>query len=175
MAQSIVASFANMVAQAGINFAKMALLQELFGKKGALAQIKADAAAAGAAAYQALVGIPYVGPFRAPAGAAAAYVATLAFGDQIASAAGGYDIPAGVYPIAQLHAREMVLPAQYADVIRAMAGGGGTGETGAATEYHTHVNIHAWDGGSVDRWMQNGGDRKIADSIKRSHAAFRFR
>jgi lambda family phage tail tape measure protein len=41
------------------------------------------------------------------------------------SAANGFDIPAGVNPITQLHQREMVLPAEYADVIRGMAGNGG--------------------------------------------------
>ncbi|WP_224982716.1 phage tail tape measure C-terminal domain-containing protein [Geomonas agri] len=37
------------------------------------------------------------------------------------SAAGGYDIPAGVNPIVQTHAKEMILPAEYAEVIRGMA------------------------------------------------------
>lgn len=45
-------------------------------------------------------------------------------GGLLATAAGGYDIPAGINPVTQLHEREMVLPAQYADVIRSMAGGG---------------------------------------------------
>jgi len=45
-------------------------------------------------------------------------------GGLLASAAGGYDIPSGINPVTQLHEREMVLPAQYADVIRSMAGGG---------------------------------------------------
>jgi lambda family phage tail tape measure protein len=47
-----------------------------------------------------------------------------------ASAAGGYDIPAGVNPVVQTHAREMILPEQYADVIRNMASGGGGGGGG---------------------------------------------
>jgi len=41
----------------------------------------------------------------------------------LASAAGGYDIPSGLNPIVQTHAREMILPAKYADVIRGMANG----------------------------------------------------
>ena len=44
-------------------------------------------------------------------------------GGLLASAAGGFDIPSGINPVTQLHEREMVLPAQYADVIRSMAGG----------------------------------------------------
>jgi lambda family phage tail tape measure protein len=51
------------------------------------------------------------------------------------SAANGFDIPAGVNPITQLHQREMVLPAEYADVIRGMAGNGGGGSP-------VVVNIH---------------------------------
>jgi hypothetical protein len=38
------------------------------------------------------------------------------------SAADGYDIPAGVNPMTQLHEKEMVLPAKYADTIRTMTG-----------------------------------------------------
>ena len=44
-----------------------------------------------------------------------------------ASARDGYDIPAGVNPMTQLHEREMVLPKEQADVIRGMSGGGGGG------------------------------------------------
>lgn len=40
------------------------------------------------------------------------------------SAAGGYDIPSGTNPITQLHEKEMVLPAKYADSIRNMTEGG---------------------------------------------------
>ena len=36
----------------------------------------------------------------------------------------GFDIPSGINPITQLHQKEMVLPAEQADVIRGMAGGG---------------------------------------------------
>ena len=40
------------------------------------------------------------------------------------SAAGGYDIPSGINPIVQTHAREMILPAHLADAVRSMTGGG---------------------------------------------------
>lgn len=45
------------------------------------------------------------------------------------SAAGGVDIPAGINPIIQAHAKEMVLPAEQADVIRKLASGGGANDT----------------------------------------------
>ena len=41
------------------------------------------------------------------------------------SAAGGYDIPSGVNPVAQLHQQEMVLPKDLANRVRGMTGGGG--------------------------------------------------
>jgi hypothetical protein len=41
------------------------------------------------------------------------------------SAAAGYDVPPGVNPLTQLHEEEMVLPAEYANVIRGLAGAGG--------------------------------------------------
>lgn len=42
----------------------------------------------------------------------------------IPSAAGGWDIPRGMNPLTQLHEREMVLPANIADVVRGASGGG---------------------------------------------------
>lgn len=78
-----------------------------------------------AGAYKAIVGIPYVGPFLAPAMAAAAFVGVSKLAGNVMSAEGGYDIPAGVNPLVQTHAKEMILPAKYADVIRDAADGGG--------------------------------------------------
>ena len=63
------------------------------------------------------------------------------------SAAGGYDIPGGVNPIVQTHAREMILPASLADPMRNMlAGGGGGGHT-------LNFNISANDGASVRKML----------------------
>ncbi len=80
-----------------------------------------DAYTAGAGAYKAVVGIPVVGPILAPVAAAAAFAGTMAFGNSIPSAKGGFDIPSGVNPLTQLHEKEMVLPAPQANVIREMA------------------------------------------------------
>ncbi|MDO5653621.1 MAG: hypothetical protein Q4G39_05910, partial [Brachymonas sp.] len=82
-------------------------------------------------------GIPIVGPALALAAAAAmmAFLGGLGGkkGDtttttvtRIPSAAGGWDIPAGINPLTQLHEREMVLPAAQADAVRRMADGGQT-------------------------------------------------
>jgi hypothetical protein len=88
--------------------------------------IPAEAAMAAGAAASSVAGIPVVGPEMA----AAAYSETMAMvmsGLSVASARGGYDIPAGVNPLTQLHEREMVLPAREADAVRDMAEGAGGG------------------------------------------------
>jgi hypothetical protein len=91
----------------------------------ALAGIGTDAAKAGAGAAASQASIPYVGPALALAALATVTGAVLALQGSIPSAAGGWDIPAGVDPIAQLHEREMVLPQGPADVIRNLADEGG--------------------------------------------------
>ncbi len=100
-----------------------------------LADVMKNAYKAASGAYAAIVGIPYVGPFLAPAAAAVAFAATAAFGSGI-SAEGGYDIPAGVNPLVQTHAREMILPSEHADTIRGMSAGAGGG--GGTTNLHFH-------------------------------------
>jgi len=107
-------------------------------------EVAAAAAEAGmiaAAAATAAVSGP-AGPAIIAAGAAsgAAYAAMtramgyatagLVAGTAIASAEGGYDIPAGKNPMTQLHEKEMVLPKAQADVIRGLATRGGNGGSG---------------------------------------------
>lgn len=108
--------------------------------------IKGYQAAAGA--YAAIASIPYVGPFLAPVVAAGALAAVVGFGAKIASAEGGYDIPAGVNPITQLHEKEMVLPRAQADVVRSLAEGGGAG--GGDAHFHFHGPA---DAKSFQRWL----------------------
>lgn len=95
----------------------------------------ATQAASGAAASQAA--IPITGPALAAAAMGAMF--TLVMGlvgggggsktstttTRIPSAAGGWDIPAGINPLTQLHENEMVLPAEHAQTIREMAGQSG--------------------------------------------------
>lgn len=108
----------------------------------AIKNIMTSAWSAMAAAWSAMVGIPVVGPALGVAAAAAAFAGVASIAGRVASAEGGYDIPAGVNPMTQLHEREMVLPARHADVIRAMADGGGAG--GPAIGGHTiHYNDHS--------------------------------
>jgi hypothetical protein len=109
----------------------------------AIAWIGNEAAKGAASAWAAMEAVPVVGPFLAPAAAAAALAGIIALASHIHSAAGGFDIPAGLNPVTQLHAQEMVLPAHLANAVRSMAGGGATGGT---------VHIHAVDSVDVGRW-----------------------
>jgi hypothetical protein len=90
------------------------------------ASVFGDANKAAASTYASTADIPIVGPVLAPIAAAGAFAAVMAF--DVFSAAGGFDVPAGLNPVTQLHAREMVLPAGIADPLRAsLAAGGGSG------------------------------------------------
>lgn len=89
----------------------------------ALANIANSAAQAAAGAFAAIARIPYVGPFLAPAAAAAALVGVLSFGANVVSARGGLDRVAADGQMAELHKDEMVLPANIASPLReAIAG-----------------------------------------------------
>lgn len=124
--------------------------------------IQAYKAAAGA--YSAIAGIPYVGPFLAPVMAGVALAAVIGMGSKIMSASGGYDIPAGVNPMVQAHAQEMILPANLSQgfrrIIADQSGGGGSQGSG-----DVHVHISAVDAKGVERlFMDNQGP--LAKALK---------
>jgi hypothetical protein len=114
---AIVKEIANIIAKKVAGYAAEKAL--------ALAGIGADSAkaASGAAASQA--SIPYVGPSLALAAMAAMLAAVGGMASKVPSAARGWDIPAGLNPLTQLHEQEMVLPAEHANAIRAMTASGG--------------------------------------------------
>jgi hypothetical protein len=101
----------------------------------------------------------------APGVMAAAIAATLS-NLTLASAEGGWDmVPAGG-AFAQLHAREMVLPASIADAVRSGAGGGTSGGT------HIHFNVSAIDARGVQDFFDKHGD-KIASTMRQRQREFR--
>ena len=124
----------------------------------------ATQAASGAAASQA--SIPYVGPILAVAAMAAIMAAVMGLmggggGSQttttttrIPSAAGGWDIPAGINPLTQLHENEMVLPAEHAQTIREMAGQSGGGDSTIIINSTGGDFIHKKDLAKLLRQMQ---------------------
>lgn len=134
--------------------------------KTAVTNIMTSAYEAMAAAWKAIVGIPYVGPFLAPVAAGAAFAGVSAIANKVtASAAGGYDIPAGTNPITQLHEREMVLPAKHADVIRSMAEGGGGAEGGG---FAPVFNISTLDAGGVRDFLMTN-QAALVDALRNAH------
>ncbi|MBT9165866.1 MAG: hypothetical protein DDT25_00528 [Chloroflexi bacterium] len=78
----------------------------------------------------------------------------------MAFAARGYDIPAGVNPVTQLHQKEMVLPAEQADVIRRMAEDGGSGR--GSFHFHDHSGTM-----TPERISENG--RAFKKAIQRAY------
>jgi hypothetical protein len=101
--------------------------------------IIASAWQAMAGAFAAMSAIPIIGPVLGVAAAAAAGAFVFGLVKNVASAEGGYDIPAGTNPMTQLHEQEMVLPKQYANVIRQAANGEGQ-LGGGSGNYHYHDN-----------------------------------
>jgi len=136
----------------------------------ALGVIGTNAATAGAGAAASQADIPIAGPFLAAGAMAATFAAVMAMGSRVPSAAGGFDIPKGVNPLTQLHEREMVLPARHADVIRAMADGGGGAGGGDTHQW----NISALDARSFEGFLRNGGADKVVDALAERRRNGRF-
>lgn len=113
-----------------------------------------------ASAYKAIAGIPFIGPFLAPVVAAGAFTAVAGLAGSVASAEGGYDIPAGLNPMTQLHEKEMVLPEKYAETIRGLSNGEGGGGV-------TNVHINALDAKSVTEMFRNNPNI-LAPALRRA-------
>ncbi|WP_446906398.1 transglycosylase SLT domain-containing protein [Acinetobacter baumannii] len=123
-----------------------------------------------AGAFKAMVSIPYIGPVLAVAAGASALALVGGLAGKIKSARGGYDIPAGVNPVTQLHEEEMVLPKQHANTIRALgknltSDGGISGGGGSSAQTFNNFTIQAWDSKDVRRFMEKHG-RELAGGLK---------
>ena len=112
----------------------------------------ANAVQAGTAAAASQAAIPVVGPGLALAAMGSVFAAVLALGGKMKSARNGFDIPAGLNPVTQLHEEEMVLPKEQANVIRDMANGGGGGGG-----FSPVVKVSAMDSRSVAQALRQGG------------------
>lgn len=96
----------------------------------AIKQIAHHAAVAAAGAYAAIARIPYVGPFLAPAAAAAALFGVYKLGSAIFSAREGVAEVGSDGDMYQLHKQEMVLPAKFANPLRSMLSNSGPTASG---------------------------------------------
>ena len=154
ISQSVIGELAKMAAKQVAMFVMQKAL--------AMAGIGTDAVKAGTGAAASQASIPIIGPGLALAAMATVFAAVSGMAGKVpnASAAGGFDIPHSVNPVVQTHAREMILPAKYADLIRGMADGGvaGGGDT------HTW-HISAMDARSFDYFLRNGGSDKIVRAL----------
>lgn len=151
--------------------------------KSSILQIAHAAAVAAAHVYKSIAAIPVIGPFLAPAAAAAALFAVYSFGKSIASAKGGWgEVPADGMQT-ELHKQEMVLPASLAVPLRqalrapssmSMFGGAATAGNGARNttnnnggSYNFHYNpsnhnmgagfdeLLRRDGQAMRKWIKN--------------------
>lgn len=117
-------------------------------------QVANNAVVAGSGAAASQAGIPIIGPGMAAVAMAAMLAVVLGMSSSIKSARSGYDIPAGLNPVTQLHEEEMVLPARYANVIRGMASGGDQ-QDGAQQPFVYAPQITAMDSRSVKRVLED--------------------
>lgn len=176
MAQDSAGQLYDLMRQAGME--QTALGKTLFvaQKAMAVAQIimNTNVAAATALAMPPLglgpvAGVPLAGMIKAMGYASAGMTAGLAIAD--ASAEGGYDIPAGVNPLTQLHEKEMVLPRAQADVIRGLAVGGGRSNAPQVT-YAPQIHIDSrTDQQEVRKLVINAvqqGNADLVDKLQRA-------
>lgn len=120
--------------------------------------VMSNSAIAATAAMASVAAIPVVGWAMAPGVGAETYALGMAY---LASARNGYDIPAGVNPITQLHEKEMVLPEGPADVIRKLAESGGSGGAGGPLA----IYLSAMDSRDVKRFLMDN-KRELVDAIR---------
>lgn len=158
MGKAILDSMIDVFAKIAAKWAATQIANLVMSKTTTAAAISGEAAKAGAGGVASMAAAPFPLNMTAPVFGAA--MATLAgsFG-VVASAAGGFDIPAGMNPITQLHQREMVLPAEHADTIRGLSAGGGGG-----------VDTLHWHGTPDDTIKA----KDLARVLKKMHRNFQF-
>lgn len=132
-------------------------------------QIGTAAATGAAKAYQAIVGIPYVGPVLAPIAAGVAFAGIEAFSGMIASARGGWERVPFDGAMTELHKDEMVLPAHVAEPMRQMAKRGGqSGGGDGMTVYLNTTDARSWS----DQLRRD--PKALANALKIAHRRGHF-
>lgn len=131
----------------------------------ATAVVGANAAEAASGAAASVSSIPFVGWAMAAGVFAATLAMVMGAKGNIKSARTGYDIPAGVNPVTQLHEEEMVLPKEQADAVRRMAAGGDGGGS-----FSPVINVRAMDARDVVRALSRDG--RITKALAVAHRNF---
>lgn len=106
---------------------------------------------AGATAFFA----PTLGP-AAPAAGAAVAAATEA--TALSYDTGAWSVPSTANAL--VHRDEMILPVDFASAVRSALTGGAMGGSS-----NMNLNIQAWDGASVARWLRTGGAQVLARAV----------
>lgn len=162
--QNILGSFVDMLAQMLETWILNQLTTAATGKAiqttAATESITTSAAQGSAGAAAAVAPTPFIGPALAVAAAAAMMALIMGFAGQ--TAAQGYDIPAGINPVVQTHAEEMILPAHLANAVRGMTSGGGRGGT---------VIIKAMDSKDVARVLKSN-NRLVNSAMQMANRNF---
>lgn len=133
------------------------IMMKAIGKVTALGRIGEESAKAGAGGVASMAAAPFPLNLTAPAFGASMAAAATAFAP-LASAEGGWDIPAGTTGLMRFHEREMMLPAKHADVIRDLADNGGAAGGGGAP-----ITIH----GTPDDTVKVRDLGRLLKSMKR--------
>jgi len=139
---SIGQTVAKIAAEMAAKWLMQQLMMKLFGKSLALGKIGEEAALAGAGGVASMAAAPFPINLSAPAFGAGMAALAMSF-SPMASASQGFDIPGNVNPIVQTHAREMILPAKHADVIRSLADQGQGVAAASGGDVHMHVHTQS--------------------------------
>jgi hypothetical protein len=158
LATGILDSVLSAAEQVAAQWTASEITKTLQGRATAVENVTQNAGVAGSAAAAAMAGIPIFGPGMAAAAMAEMSASVLASMLPLASARGGFDIPAVTNPLAQLHEREMVLPADLADKVRGMS----TSSGGAL-----HVHLHAIDAAGVQSFVASGAFERAVRQARR--------
>ncbi len=161
MMQSISQGFMKLAMDMAMEWVKGEMIKKAASITTATTQATGNAVVAGSGAAASAASIPVYGWAIALAAGAAVLAGVMGMKGSIGSAAGGWDIPAGINPMAQLHSREMVLPEEHADTIRGLKGGGKGG---------MQVHIHAMDPKSFKQALSRnqGGLRDVLHEAARN-------
>lgn len=166
MAQSIALSFLNMGIQKLGEFIAEQIAGVLIAKTAAEKEGMAYAGSGAAAAMASVAAIPYIGWAMAPEVGDAHFAMASGLVKAGMSAEGGFDIPAGMNPVTQLHQKEMVLPAHIAEPLRDSLASGGVG--GGLT---VNINAAYADAAGIRKMLYNHGT-DIVRSLRNQERLF---
>lgn len=126
MTAAVVGAVIDMISQIAAEWLVAQIAQLVATKAATGGKIASYAAEAGAAGTASFAGAPWPIDMGAPAFGASMAALAGSYSAGL-SASGGFEVPAGLNPVTQLHQREMVLPSHLADPLREMLGAGGSG------------------------------------------------